>query len=182
MHLASWIIHDIYSNITGIRSDPKFSCWIPTAFKFLTLLSIRSYNSLNSVKFETFTLFNYIISFQSVEIISWVFPYLSFKSSDARIQLSFFKAKFWTGCSEAFFKQPIKYVNFSILDILSFLCTAASNDSPDCFHFIMFLSNNYNTNFSTFTPAFTLKLSMFWLWTVLLSVFFTKSFNFNFLI
>ena len=46
--ICNRITFGIFSNIIGMRSDPKCSCWIPTVFKALTLLSIRSYKSLNS--------------------------------------------------------------------------------------------------------------------------------------
>ena len=56
--ICNRITFGIFSNIIGMRNDPKCSCWIPTIFKALTLLSIRSYSSLNLVTFEPFTLFN----------------------------------------------------------------------------------------------------------------------------
>ena len=77
------ITFGIFSNIIGIKSDPTCSCCLPNVFKALTLLSIRSYNSYNSVIFEPFTLFNFINSFICVEIMSWGFPYLSFKNFHA---------------------------------------------------------------------------------------------------
>ena len=109
------------------------------------------------------TLFNFINLFLCVEIISWGFPYLSFKSSHAWIQVSLVRWKFSTACKRAHSKSPIKYVNFAVLDILSFLCTAALKYYSNCFHFIMSPSSFCNTNFGNLATVCILKLSMLWL-------------------
>ena len=141
--ICNRITFSIFSNIIGIRSDPKCSCWIPTVFKALTLLSIRLYNSLNSV-----TLNHLLCLILSIRSYVW---------------------KLLAGDSQTFLSKVQGEVFYSLLVFktlllkngFSFLCTATSNDSSNCFYLSMSLSNFCNTNFGNLTPVCTLKLSMF---------------------